>query len=371
MMEGQNYFRVVLSTLVVLLIFGFGRIDSDDVLAEETGTEIDFSTEIPLDIMATGVKDSIVISFRDIEHADGYELYESIDGESFTFVGEWDRSEIVLDDKGFNETYVYYVRGYMDDDGTKIYSEESRNVSATTAPEGAKSTIKTLFQTGIAPMGHTMYIWGGGWNEADDGSGPTTMQIGVAKEWRDFALDKDNTYDFQNYRYQIHDGLDCSGYLGFINYNILNTASHNEGYVTWAADTGPYLNSKGLGTYTEEQLHNSYTPGDVMYNEAHVYLVIGRASDNSILMMHASPDGVKLSGTPTPSGESSEAARLASEYTAKYFPEYYEKDDVYLMSYSFLNSYKKFQYDSALVADPDGYKQMSAEEILEDLFSER
>lgn len=353
----------------------FLALEAESVAADEVSDDENSDTYVraisqitPLGFMVTGVEDSIVISVETVEEADGYEVYESIDSENFTLAMSSPDIEIVLSEKGFNENYTYYVQAYEEVGSTRVYSQKSERLSASTAPEGAVSTIKTLLKTGIAPMGSTMYIWGGGWNEADDGAGPTTMQIGISSTWREFAKEQDASYDFNNHRYQIHDGLDCSGYLGFINYNILNTESGNEGYVTWAADTGPYLADLGLGVYTNETLHTSYLPGDVLYNDAHVYIVIGRASDSSLLIMHASPKGVKLSGTPTPSGESSQAAALATDYMSQYFPEYYEKDDNYQMDYSYLNSYQKFQYDTSLVADPDGYLELSAEEIMADLF---
>lgn len=391
MFRSQVFLGIVLSILLIfsisaLLMLSDSSEDavlSDEVVSESVVDDVDdevddtegielvtspISDVTPIGLMATGVEDSIVISVESVDGADGYEVFESVDGENFSLVTESDDREIVLNDKGFNESYWYYVKAYEGVEGTKVYSEDSEIISASTAPKGATSTIKTLLKTGLAPMGSTMYIWGGGWNEADDGSGITTMQIGTTPEWREFAEKQDETYDFSNHRYEIHMGLDCSGYLGFINYNILHTTSGEDGYVTWAEDTGPFLADKGLGTYTTEVYHTSYLPGDVLYNQEHLYIVIGRAIDGSVLMMHSSPNGVKLSGTPTPSGQASEAARLASEYMAEYYPDYYDKDENYLMEYSYLNAYSKFQYDTTLIADPDGFKSMTAEEILKDLF---
>ena len=75
------------------------------------------------------------------------------------------------------------------------------------------------------PIGKTMYIYGGGWNENDTGAGIEAMTLGIDPKWAEFAQKQDSSYNFKDYDYKqnkeyIHLGLDCSGYIGWLLYNI-------------------------------------------------------------------------------------------------------------------------------------------------------
>ena len=76
-----------------------------------------------------------------------------------------------------------------------------------------------------------MYIWGGGWNEEDTGSGKGSTHIGVLPDWKNFSSKQDAGYNFFNYKYNINAGLDCSGFVGWAIYNVFNTQNEKDGYV--------------------------------------------------------------------------------------------------------------------------------------------
>ena len=85
--------------------------------------------------------------------------------------------------------------------------------SADTEPDTGKtiSTMEKLLRTSILPVGTTMYVWGGGWNEEDTGSGIESVTIGLSPRWAEFAAGQGAAYNHNATRYQIHDGLDCAG----------------------------------------------------------------------------------------------------------------------------------------------------------------
>lgn len=66
-----------------------------------------------------------------------------------------------------------------------------------------------------------------GWQEA--------VTLGVSKRWAEYAARQTETYDFDKTRYQSHDGLDCSGYIGWLLYNVFHTRNGETGYVTGAS----------------------------------------------------------------------------------------------------------------------------------------
>ena len=94
--------------------------------------------------------------------------------------------------------------------------------------EENKKSIKGFIKTALEPLGTTMYIYGGGWNEEDTGAGIEARTIGLSKEWEEFAKKQTSSYNYKDYDYKkdvsvIHLGLDCSGFVGWALYNTLET----------------------------------------------------------------------------------------------------------------------------------------------------
>lgn len=129
---------------------------------------------------------------------------------------------------------------------------------------------------------------------------------------------------------------------------------------------------RGWGTYTYRNQISGYKPGDILSSSGHVYMVLGTASDGSLVIIHSSPAGVQINGTPTPSGESnSKAVQLATWYMSTVYPEWYRKFPNTKVGYSYLTQFDKMSWDvsgNALLNDPDGIKNMSAEQVLVTLF---
>lgn len=89
--------------------------------------------------------------------------------------------------------------------------------------------------------------------------------------------------------------------------------------MTTSTDFPDYLKRKGFGTYQRVN-GGTFTPGDVVAIDGHVWMVIGMCSDGSVVIVHATPPVIQISGTVTPSGsKNSEAVQLAQAYMKKYF----------------------------------------------------
>lgn len=238
-----------------------------------------------------------------------------------------------------------------------------------------KSTIRNLLKTALGPVGTTLYVWGGGWNTDPNGqaSGIDAVTIGVPARWKEFFYSYGAGYDYRQTRYQTRDGLDCSGYVGWVLYNTFNTKSGNDGYVMLAQNMASTYASWGWGSYALAGSFSDFQAGDIMsLSSGHVYITVGQCSDGSVVLLHASPPGVMITGTSTPSGSQlSQANALASKYMKKYFPDYYNRYSGKLSrGTSYLNSYSRMRWylsGKCVMTDPDGFTGKSAEKILKKL----
>lgn len=239
--------------------------------------------------------------------------------------------------------------------------------------ERGERTVKNFIKTAFEPVGKVMYIYGGGWNETDDGAGKETMTLGLSQSWIDFTNKQSSSYNYKNYDYKknvnvIHKGLDCSGYVGWVIYNVLNDGM---GYVTNSYKVDDMLFEMGYGTITLKENVTEVSAGDIMCSGCndckHIFISLGKCNDGSMLLLHSSPPGVQLSGTYTPDGsKNSEAVKLATEYMKKYYPEWYNKYPENCRNTSYLTHYDKFEW--SILSDNEGYRNMSPEEILKDIF---
>ena len=94
-----------------------------------------------------------------------------------------------------------------------------------------------------------MYIWGGGWNEEDTAAGIEATTLGLSPNWAAFAGKQNAGYNYKNHRYRIHDGLDCSGYVGWAVYNTLETENGRPGYVYKSTDMPQKMAARGYRQY--------------------------------------------------------------------------------------------------------------------------
>ena len=336
-----------------------------------------FSKEKPIGIMSTAVDTDIAVSWEPVKGASGYRVYES-DGKAFSLARQTKSCRCVLSGRQRGKKYRYYVKAYKSTKGKRIYSKASQRVTTTVAPKG-KSTVKNFLRTAIAPIGSTMYVWGGGWNKQDTGAGTDARRIGLSSKWRSFAKNKKASYNYNNYRYQIHNGLDCSGYVGWCVYNVLNTKDSRKGYVYKASKQAKKFANMGFGSYKSAKKVSNYKAGDIMSSTCkccgHVWIVIGQCKDKSVVLVHSSPAGVQICGTVTPSGKTnSQAYKLAKKYMKKYYASWYSRYPKVSRNASYLSHYGQMRWkttgENIILSDPDGYQNMSATRVLKDLFGE-
>ncbi len=248
-------------------------------------------------------------------------------------------------------------------------------------------TVKNFLATAMQPVGQTLYIWGGGWK--DDGgtyASETARHIGVWPQWKEFFDSQNSSYNFLDYAISEDGeskipipayrplGLDCSGYRGWILYNVFhNKDMEGAGYVFPSGRTAGFIDNDWGVAIKPEDIQD-FKAGDIMAKPGHTYIVIGQCSDGSVVFVHSSPPGVHICGTVTPTGnEQSEAIALAANYMKKYYPEYDEKysHHGYVRSGDYLTQYTQLRWNTdGAMKDPDGYTEMTAEQVLKDLFNE-
>lgn len=330
----------------------------------------------PSGLISTGIKRNVRLVWSKVSNAGGYRIYQyDSTAKKYLSIGSTRSNSYIVKKLKGGKSYQFRVRAYKKVRGKTYYSKFSSKTTVKLTKKGV-STIKSFLKTALQPVGSTMYIWGGGWNEADTGAGDDATRIGVNPQWNNFFKKQNSSYDYNNTRYQHGNGLDCSGYVGWTVYNILNTTSGKKGYVMKSKKFTSNFASRGWGTYVSRTSVNTYKAGDIMSSACsccgHVWIVLGSCSDGSVVLIHSSPSGVQINGTVTPSGSyDSEAITLATKYMKKYYPKWYKKFPNCSRGLSYLSHYSQMHWDlsgNKIMTDPDGYTQMSASEILKDLF---
>ncbi|MBR5329009.1 MAG: hypothetical protein IKV45_02245 [Firmicutes bacterium] len=235
-----------------------------------------------------------------------------------------------------------------------------------------KRTLKCFLETALLPLGNTMYVYGGGWNEEDTGAGFEACSMGLSPLWKMFFEGQNADYDFREHLCGRQMGLDCSGYVGWVIYNTLETENGRPGYVMKARNMAKEFADRGWGSFCESASVMDYRPGDIMSGKDHVWIALGQCSDGSVLMLHASPPGVMISGTVTSQGRSqSEAVIMAGKIMSVLYPWWHEKYPCYLKGASYLTEYDQFRWDlhRGILTDPDGYAIIPLCQLLDNLFS--
>lgn len=233
-----------------------------------------------------------------------------------------------------------------------------------------KSTIRHLLETALLPVGKTVYVWGGGWNKT------TPVTIGVSPQWEKFFKQQTSKYNYKNTLYQSKNGLDCSGFVSWVLYNTFNTESGHGSFLMLAQQMAKTYGSWGWGLYRSARKFKNQKAGDIMSLAAgHVYIVIGRCSDGSIVLVHSSPKGVMINGTVSSTGKKkSKAWWLARKYMKKYYPEWYAKFPDVSRGKDYLRKYSKMSWyigtQNSVMTDPEGLRNMSADQVLKVIFHE-
>ena len=270
------------------------------------------------------------------------------------------------------DLYYFYSSGVMARDtyvDGKYLNSEGKYVQAV---DTGKKTVKNLLQIALEPVGQTLYVWAGG---HDVGTGGDGVRIGVNPQWKRWFDENDSSYDWTANRYKYGYGLDCSGFVGWAVYNVMNTKSNQSAYMSTSTVMPSYLANLGFGTYYGNTSQAEFTPGDIVSQPGHVWIVLGQCSDGSAVIVHSTPPGgVQISGTVTPSGSrDSEAVALARKYMNKYYPEFVDKFGTTTAGSAYMKNVNRMQWKvngSRYMSDPEGITRMSAEEVLEYLFGE-
>ena len=383
-MSRRKYFMNIIMMIIIALIMSC-------IFNINVNAKTSFKKKQVAGVMATAVKSDIVVTWENNSDASGYEVYELCQEENYTSETEDNQSQkdnsllmnctetenckIILKSRKPGCTYEYYVKAYkLNSKNEKVYCKKSKKVITTVSKNGY-STIKNFLSVALSPVGSTMYVWGGGWNKADTAAGKEAKTVGLYSGWRSFAKNKKAGYNYRNYRYQIHNGLDCSGYVGWCIYNVINTKNGKKGYVYSASKQAKKFSEMGFGSFTPAASVKNYKAGDILSSSGHVWIAVGECADGSVVLLHSSPPGVQLSGTATSSGKkNSEAYRLAKKYMKKYYKSWYNKYPEVSKGTSYLTDYSRMRWDtdslSAVLTDPDGYQNMNAKQVLKDLFGE-
>ncbi|MBQ7600013.1 MAG: hypothetical protein IJU57_04980 [Clostridia bacterium] len=282
----------------------------------------------------------------------------------------------------------------------EIPSVDSRPAEPPVSGIPGEKTVLNLLRTAMMPVGSTLYIYGGGWNWQDDGASEMATDIGLAPEWGRFFREQDRSYRFKDsedrrhsyypyggYNQYYYAGLDCSGYIGWVLYNTLNSEPGGEGMVWSSTTIASRLSDMGYGAWDKTRPGEDgkkLLPGDIVSIKGHVWMCIGTCSDGSIVIAHSTPSpsrdgceggGVQLSAIG--SDRSCGAMELAESYMKEYCPEWSERYEVQLKD---PKGYTDFSHEKAGVfswntdageglKDPEGIRDMDPGEVLSLIFS--
>lgn len=291
--------------------------------------------------------------------------WQTIDGERYYFITSGSDMGQAIVNKSYEIAGITYE---FDKNGVCAGSEGATGSDLVAEPSSGK-TIKNFLLGALQPVGNTLYIWGGGHDEAD------ATRKGVNPQWGTFFnKNASKSYDYNNFRFAYGKGVDCSGYVGWCIYQVMEKKSGGTMYTTVSGEVGDMAVSKGYGkTYAWSQLTDKFKAGDIGYDENHTWIVLGQCSDKSLVILHSTPPGgVQIAGSPTPSGDyNSNAAALAQKYMKKYTKFYSIFGAGNTGNYARRGRYMRWTSTSKGLTDPDGYKSMSAAAILEDLFASK
>ena len=361
-------------------------------------------------------------------NADRNRIY--VDNESFTVNDDAELYDIDAQAGGATVTKITFdelkvddtVRIVVDSDDhvTKLFRMfVAEDYTAPVSGVPGKLTLKNFLATAMEPVGTALYVYGGTWDWQDVNSSNQSMTIGLSQSWIDFFQSQDENYHYKNpnpsesyYPHQAwnqyyYAGIDCSGYVGWSVYNLMNTenstVADNKGYVMSATkQAGVFASNEGWGTmdmgdvlmdettgkpWVDEDGDgrriyegHEFKPGDIFSMNGHVWISLGTCKDGSIVFMHSTPNttngaGVQISAIGP--NKNCEAYKLANQYMNKYFPQWSERYGDQVLCLTF-DSYTKVYGDYAgkfswnlkngVISDPDGYAKMTPAQILADLF---
>ena len=304
-------------------------------------------------------------------------------------------TKITFDELKVNDTVRIVVDS--DDHVTKLFRMfVAEDYTAPVSGVPGKLTLKNFLATAMEPVGTALYIYGGTWDWQDAASSNQASTIGLSQSWIDFFQSQNADYTYKNeanpsesyyphnaWNQYYYAGIDCSAYVAWAAYNIMNTESGNEGYVMSSTKMAKnFAEEQGWGTWEQKDFTPAdFKPGDIFSMNGHVWICLGKCDDGSLVILHSTPSdsvnnqgggGVQINGV----GDSKDcqAVKLAEEYMSKYYPQWWDRYNEVYKNFEDYTSFTgdnagKFSWDlNGTLSDPDGYANMSADEILADLF---
>lgn len=257
-------------------------------------------------------------------------------------------------------------------------------------------TLKNLLATALSAVGTVLYVYGGGWNWQDEGASPQAETIGLPPSWLSFFQAQDASYRYKNsgdparsyyppsgWNQYYYAGADCSGYLGWVLYNVTNGACG--GLVTPSAAFAKALSQRGWGTWTRAT-EDGFRPGDVFSMGGHVWLALGACRDGSVVILHATPSpsvtgapggGVQISALSPEERRDCEAYYLADHYMRACYPQWSKRYRAVLCRYGAYTAVApepnagRFRWNLAgggLLTDPEGCAGKEPAALLAELF---
>ena len=177
------------------------------------------------------------------------------------------------------------------------------------------------------------------------------------------------SYKYKNYLHCSSLGLDCTGYIGWVLYNLFNTKSGGEGFVYRSDILGYALQDKALGTVTDGKDFKNHRCGDILFSSKHhhAYISLGKCADGSAVILHSSPPGVMLSGTACKSANKSEAQKIATDFMHKHYPKWSIKYPDSNRGIDYLSDYSRFRFYDSILPDFERITTLTPEKILSSL----
>ena len=267
-----------------------------------------------------------------------------------------------------------------------------------------EKTLKNFLATALTPVGTSLYVYGGSWDWQDVNSSNQSMTIGLSQSWIDFFQSQDANYTYkynddhsesyyphEQWNQYYYGGIDCSAFVGWSVYNTMHTtngsvANGDKGYVMSATQQAKnFAEVQKWGTWEQKSPFKpeDFKTGDIFSMNGHVWICLGKCEDGSLVILHSTPSdsingqgggGVQINGVGD--SENCQAVKLAEEYMSKYYPQWWKR---YHKVYKNFDDYTEYSGSAAgkfswtlggTLTDPDGYANMSADEILADLFHE-
>ena len=272
-------------------------------------------------------------------------------------------------------------------DGTVIYRLLPQpEVSVPVSGEPGVRTVRNFLANALMPVGNALYVYGGGWNWQDNAASDQTRSVAMPDSWSRFFGSRTADYHYKNpdsaasfypfrgWNAYYYAGLDCSGYVGWAVYRTLNTTDYGAGYVGSASGQAADFARRGLGALSYDTA--ALCPGDIVSISGHVWICVGRCGDGSLVILHSTPSpsrtgqkggGVQLGAIG--GSEGCEAYRLISQVIPTHYPAWYERYLPTLQSPELYLSVKGvFSWSGETLSDPDGFRNMTAAEVLSVLF---